>query len=175
MTNEDCHLCYSTRVVPVLDKRIERSPKPGNKYRSYCLHCESWLPMTSAKSYEESLHPHVLPADGDSQNPADVIPADEYGYEAETADLLEKMNGDGRANASRKANGAESEPRSAIEPPSEHEFECPSCRQPVVGYPLNCPYCNISYDWNERIPPTDTEPAESEAESKRPAEPAVTH
>lgn len=170
MMNEDCHLCYSKRVVPVLDKRIERSPKAGNKYRRYCLHCESWLPMTSTKHFQQSLHPHILPADGDPQNPADVIPCDEYGYERETADLLDKMNRNGRAaRHSSNENGS----RSVIEPPSEHEFECPSCRKSVGGYPLECPNCTISYDWNERFPPTDTATAESEPE--QPAEPAAIH
>ncbi|APW99400.1 hypothetical protein CHINAEXTREME_17200 [Halobiforma lacisalsi AJ5] len=136
-------------------KRIERSEKPGNKYRTFCWGCESWGPMTSGQHFRESLHPHVLPADGDPDDPEDVIPLEEYDYEDEWEDLVDdvvdRRTDRARADGSPDDNPPDDNSKSTDENPVSggHEFECPNCETDVTGYPDNCPHCSVPYNWGD--------------------------
>ncbi|WIV67543.1 hypothetical protein [Natrialbaceae archaeon AArc-T1-2] len=155
----ECRYCSSLRTVPVLVKRIERSEKPGNKYRTFCWGCESWGPMTSGQHFRESLHPHVLPADGDPDDPEDVIPLEEYDYEAEWEDLVDDVV-DRRADRARTDGGVIDHTKEAPDEnpdpePDVHAFECPSCATTVTGYPDHCPHCQVPYDWGDDCDDSD--------------------
>lgn len=85
-----CRYCASGRIVPVLDKRIERSHRAGNKFRQLCKGCRRWLPMTSEEHFRNHHSPHVLPADA-SPDAENVIPLTEYEYDDELADLAAEV------------------------------------------------------------------------------------
>ena len=168
MTHE-CRYCASGRVVPVLLKRIERSPTAGNKYRLFCQGCERWLPFCGESDYRQALHPHVLPADGDPDEAAEhIVPLEDYDYGPEWADLVEQATGDrpdpesGMAMADggdgvEEADEADDD-QADEEPESDDEdgeddvevinrFECPGCGATVEGYPDECPTCEAPYNW----------------------------
>ena len=78
MAVDPCGFCSSTRVAVVIDKRIEASPTPGNKYRKRCLACDKWLTMASTAEFETCDFKHVLPRDADPDAEDPTVPADEY-------------------------------------------------------------------------------------------------
>ena len=78
MAVDPCGFCSSTRVAVVIDKRIEASPTPGNKYRKRCLACDKWLTMASTAEFETCEYKHVLPRDADPDAEDPTVPADEY-------------------------------------------------------------------------------------------------
>lgn len=147
----ECEYCASRRVVPVLLKRIERSPTAGNKYRRFCQGCERWLPFCGESDYRQALHPHVLPADGDPDDAAEhIVPLEDYDYGPEWADLVERATGD-RPDAEALTDGGqdvqddesdEGEPEQVI-----NQFDCPGCGETVEGYPDECPTCGAPYNW----------------------------
>lgn len=147
---KECRYCHALRVVPVLDKRIERSPRAGNKYRTFCHNCGSWGPMTSEDHFRSSLHPHVLPADGDPNQPdSELVALENYDYGDEWADLREKVTADRAARA--RADGGVpldeiDDPHS--DEPDENEFNCPDCDHHVSGFPDECPNCGRGYNWS---------------------------
>ena len=128
----DCRTCGAAKVVPVLDKRIERKMTGGgNKYRQYCLKCDSWQPSTSTEVFENHHYPHVLPVDGDPKDPDSVIPLTEYDYGPELAGLVDRIN------------------QRQAEPGPENEFECPVCGVKQAGYPETCDECGATYRWSD--------------------------
>ncbi len=135
--DDHCKYCGSARTVPVLDKRIERSPKPGNKYRAACLECERWLPVTSESEFRRHSNPHVLPADAASDAVHRLIPLEEYDYDDEWADLVESETEVDTGQRAIADGGAE----------EVYRFLCPECSHVVDGKPDECPHCDTSYRW----------------------------
>lgn len=161
MTHE-CRYCSSGRVVPVLLKRIERSPTAGNKYRLWCQGCERWLPFCGEDDYATSLHPHVLPADGDPDQAGEhIVPLEEYDYADEWRDLVERVEGDrpdpqpGTAVADggtvqtdqQHADDEREDSEDSEDVEVVNRFECPGCGEDVEGYPSECPDCGATYNW----------------------------
>lgn len=169
---DECRYCHSKRVVPVLDKRIERSPKAGNKYRTRCLSCQRWLPMTSESAFKNHANPHVLPADADPDEDGSAIPLEEYDYQDEWEDLAEQAGvgggavatdggedveeaGDDRDDRDEDGDqdGSDDVEQGGDDVEQEEEpdnrFKCPAtgCSAVNDGYPDECPECGASYDW----------------------------
>jgi len=153
----DCKWCGSKRVVPVLDKRIERSPKTGNKFRVYCLACDRWMPFTSDKEYRDHLHPHVLPADADPEADDPTVPLEDYDYGPEWRDLAERT-ARSRPEQQAATDGGEvveeDDEADAVdgdEPEPVNRFDCPGagCEAVVEGEPDECPACGVGYDWSD--------------------------
>ena len=145
---EPCQYCASERVAAVLDKRIEKSPTAGNKYRKRCLACERWLPMCSAGDFQTAEHQHVLPADVDPDEDDPTVPAVEFngavdglsGATDATADTPEALT-DGGEDVEPDGDGDEE--------PDVNTFDCPGCGGHVEGYPDECPHdgCGVPYNW----------------------------
>lgn len=138
--DDTCKYCGSGKAVPVLDKRIENSPKPGNKYRAACLaeDCQRWLPLASEEEFRAHPRPHVLPADAGSDDVHRVIPLEEYDYGEEWASLAES------AGQRAMTDGGDD----TVDEP-ENRFTCPStgCEAEVEGKPDECPECGAGYNW----------------------------
>lgn len=143
-----CKYCGSANAVPILDKRIEGSPKPGNPWRSGCLDCERWLPLSNEETFREHPRPHVLPPDAGSDEIDAVVPLEEYDYSDEWADLVERVRaGDQEPDRALATDGG-SDPDDDVDE-AVNRFECPAtgCGDPVEGKPDECPHCGASYDW----------------------------
>lgn len=135
MSSADCRTCGSTRVVPVLDKRIERKPTGGgNKYRRYCRTCDSWQPCTSAETFESHPNPHVLPVDGEPDDPDTIVPLTDYDYGPEWEELADRV-----------AHGQNGSDLNGSTP--ENEFSCPVCGTRQTGFPSGCISCDAVYRW----------------------------
>lgn len=143
--DDHCQYCGSGKAYPVLDKRIENSPKPGNKYRAACLGCERWLPLTSEEEFRAHPEPHVLPADAGSDELGRIVPLEEYDYGEEWAELVEQAN-DQQAVADGGSHVVDDDDRS--EEPA-NRFQCPAtgCEAEVEGKPPECPECGAPYQW----------------------------
>jgi len=157
---EPCRYCASERVVPVLDKRIEQSDNAGNKYRTRCLNCGRWLPMTSADEFEDHDDPHVLPADQDPEGDDPTIPIHEYDYADETAELAAKIDNQGVETQPAVTDGGqeiedddqEDDGDDDLRPVEEHTFECPAtgCESTLTGFPESCSECGAGpFNWPE--------------------------
>lgn len=151
---DECGRCYSTAVVPVCDKRIERSPLPGNRFRRYCTRCDSWLTFTSKAAFKSHARPHVLPADADPDDPDAVVPIDQYDYADEWNDLRERAGLDRRQpdDGDDDADAVQADAQDAAADPPRNEFDCPNCETHVTGFPDACPDCSQSYDWPDSVP-----------------------
>lgn len=130
--DDHCKYCGSGRAVPILDKRLENSPKRGNKYRAACLECERWLPLASESEFRTHSNPHVLPADAPSDAVHRLVPLEEYDYGPEWAALVGDQSKDQRV----LPDGGQI-----------NRFECPSCGDLVEGRPEECPHCGGGYKW----------------------------
>lgn len=169
MTGE-CRYCGCEKVVPVLDKRIEQSPKAGNKFRTACIGCNRWLPMTSEEVFRSHDRPHVLPLEGvpklssdEDPDVEDVVPLEDYDYGPELADLVERISGDGGQTAA--TDGGQDVPETGDDDvedeledddeEAENRFQCPAtnCDAVHVGHPDECTDpvegegCGIGYNW----------------------------
>lgn len=141
---EPCQYCASERVAAVLDKRMEKSPTAGNKYRKRCLSCGRWLPMCSAADYQTAEHQHILPADADPDDDDPTVQAAEFnGADTASADA-----GDQDDPPEVRADGGEVVDDDDEEP-DVNRFACPECGNPVEGYPDECPHpgCGVPYNW----------------------------
>lgn len=120
----ECRYCASERVVPVLDKRLHNSPSAGNPFRSRCMGCERWLPMTTKAAFKQSPDAMVMPPDQDPDDPA-LVPFDEYDYADKLSDLAAKVDD------------------------SPNQFVCPveGCEADHTGYPDECDDCGTEYNW----------------------------
>lgn len=145
---DTCKYCHSTSAVPVLDKRIEKSPKPGNKYRSACLNCERWLPLASEAEFRGHPRPHVLPADAGSDEVDRLIPLEEYDYGDEWADLVQQET-DQQAQQAIADGGEEPDRDDGDGDETINRFECPAtgCTRTNEGKPASCPGCGAVYQW----------------------------
>lgn len=123
---DECRYCYAEAVVPVLDKRLHNSPTAGNPFRSRCMGCERWLPMTGKDAFKEHPDSMVLPADQDPDDP-DLVLFTEYDYQDELDQLAKKVERGG----------------------TDNEFRCPAdgCEADHTGYPDECGECGVPYDW----------------------------
>lgn len=159
-----CEHCDERAVVPVLDKNIDQSPLPGNKYRTCCIACGAFGPMTSERHWREHRRPHVLPKGRDADVGA-IIPLTEYDYAHEYRELIDRIRatgdvdadpGDVREQAAKQrpeataiADGGQSEPKSD-EPDyhdESHRFDCPCCGRELAGYPDDCTHCGATFGW----------------------------
>lgn len=161
--SDECRYCASERVAPVLDKRIEQAPTAGNKYRTRCLSCWRWLPMTSSDAWEDSQKRWVLPADADPDNDDNLVTSRDYGHPEAEEELAEKVGAqgvdqyteDGQAVAT---DGGEDDAEAAPEVDDdqadqaepENEFSCPSCGHDNTGFPNECVGCGAPYNWPEQ-------------------------
>lgn len=139
---EPCEYCASQRVAAVLDKRIEQSPRAGNKYRQRCLNCGRWLPCCSAADFQTADHQHVLPRDSDPEADDPTVPVEEFdgevdGISAGSNDTPTAMT-DGGTDIEDEEDDVE-----------QNEFNCPKCGVRVVGHPDECPDCGVPYQWDE--------------------------
>lgn len=173
---DECRYCASERVVPVLDVRIEESPTAGNKYRTRCLGCERWLPMTSADTFETHLRPHILPKSADPEADDPTIPLEEWDRAERFQDALDRLedyrdrdrpyalvddvdqDDAGDVEADVDADGhVDGQPVAAdgsgqIDDQADesiNRFECPAtgCDAENDGHPDECPECGAVYDW----------------------------
>jgi phage FluMu protein Com len=168
MAVDPCGFCSSTRVAVVIDKRIEASPTPGNKYRKRCLACDKWLTMASTAEFETSDYKHVLPRDADPDADDPTVPADEYDGKVRSAltpeqhaqrrDDSTELVADGgtedveqpdeddeghKGNSDTSPSTSESSETSedrddGDDSDEEHTFECPRCHAVNTGYPEEC-------------------------------------
>lgn len=149
---DECRFCGSERVVPVLDKRIEQSPTAGNKYRTRCLTCWRWLPMTSGDHWKEHPNAKVLPADADPEENDNLVDAEDA-EDGRLAELQEKVSNRG-VSAERAVTDGGEEPSVKEESDDEQEdvnrFTCPaeSCDNEMTGYPDKCGTCGTPYTWD---------------------------
>jgi len=170
---DPCKYCSSTRVAVVLDKRIQASPTPGNKYRKRCLECSRWLPMASAAQFETAKFRHVLPRDADPEGEEPTVPAEEFDGQvrsaltpeqhaerrAEAADEVAEVLADGGTEGVEKPDDGEAEAADDDQDDEddgddqddeEHTFECPRCHARNTGYPEECEGgCGAVYDWTK--------------------------
>jgi len=170
-SNLECEYCEHESVVPVLDKNIELSPRPGNKYRRACLSCDKWNPATSEETWRTARHPTVLKKGGEGID--DLIRLEEYDYDPELRQLIEEKGlapeepeepgepaHEEDADAERVTESEESSDAPEVpdtepdedeeeeeEEESVNEFECPSCGCHVIGRPDECPGCEADYNW----------------------------
>lgn len=162
---EPCEYCASERVVPVLDKRIEKAPRAGNKYRTRCLGCWRWLPMTSKAAFKQHENSHILPADADPEKEDNLVALDDYDYRDEIEELVEKQERQRAADVAADGgkvlatDGGQDVPESetpTVEDDDDEEqgernrFECPAtgCGATVDGRPEECPECEAPYNWD---------------------------
>lgn len=152
----ECDYCPENAVVPVLDKNIERSPKPGNKFRQCCMACGQWAQMTSEAHFRGHDHPHVLPL-GESERDG-LVRLSEYDYGPEWDDLVDKVSDEPDAEPEHPENrgkalatdGGVDEPEPEPEP--ENSFVCPmdGCEAEHTGYPDECGSCGAAYQWSDQ-------------------------
>lgn len=64
-----CRFCGHDGVVPVKDRKTDRSHRRGNPYRLVCVACERHLCMTSKEEWEEHEDRFVLPTESDDPIP----------------------------------------------------------------------------------------------------------
>ncbi len=141
---EECDYCGAVSVVPVLDKRIEKAPTAGNKYRTRCTNCWRWAPMTSAGAWESSDRKLVLPSDADPEVEDNLVTNREYGRRDAEEELAEKVSEQGIDDDRLAADGGEDVDDQSGE---ENVFDCPACGAEVTGYPESCPECEAPYEW----------------------------
>ena len=141
---DPCRYCQSEKVAAVLDKRIEKSPTAGNKYRQRCLECERWLPCCSAADFQTADHQHVLPADVDADDPDPTVPV------AEFSGPVDGVKG---GTPTAVTDGGQDTDDSDVEDDESesNEFDCPGCGGHVEGFPEYCPHddCGVPYDWED--------------------------
>lgn len=160
---DECDGCDDAAVVPVLDKGIERSPTPGNKFRQRCLACGRWHTMTSEEAFRSHDHPHVLPLGEDGDAIESLVPLEDYQYGPEWRDLAARIGDDveepdgevvGHSGGGKDAmtdGGVNTEPATVEEEDDEPEnlFVCPyeDCETEHTGYPEECGGCGGIYNW----------------------------
>lgn len=142
---EPCRYCASERVAAVLDKRMEKSPTAGNKYRKLCLACSRWLPMCGAADFQTADHQHVLPADADPDDEEPTVPAEEY--DGPVDGLATAASGDDEAPTAMTDGGTDLDDQDDEE--HVNEFDCPECGEHLTGYPDECPTCEVPYRWDD--------------------------
>ena len=148
---EKCRNCEDTAVIPVLDKNIERSPRPGNKYRRCCLTCGKWHKMTSQEYFERHSHPYILPL-GESEHTG-LVKRREYDYGPEIDDLVDHVTQNDPEPEAEVATDGGTEVADLGEndetEDSENTFICPSegCEAEHTGYPDQCGECGTDYHW----------------------------
>lgn len=177
--SDECRYCASERVAPVLDKRIEQAPTAGNKYRTRCLACWRWLPMTSSDAWENSQKRWVLPADADPDNDDNLVTSRDYGHPEAEEELAEKVGAQGvdqyvESGQAVATDGGETTAERATtsmsddqldeavdddlapdadldeQPEPENEFSCPSCGHDDTGFPDECASCGAPYNWPDQ-------------------------
>lgn len=157
---DECEWCDDDAVVPVLDKGIERSPTPGNKFRRRCLACHRWHPMTSEQAYREHDHPHVLPLGADGDADGSLVPLEDYDYAPEWRELVARVSDDvdapghsGGGKVAMTDGGSNTEPATTEEDVEDDEpdnqFVCPydDCETEHTGFPEECDGCGGDYNW----------------------------
>ncbi|WP_018128873.1 hypothetical protein [Haladaptatus paucihalophilus] len=160
---EACRYCEEQAVGVVLDQRIGTGTVPGNKYRRKCLNpdCEAWNPMTSKDYFDAHPLPHVLPADEDPDDPAALVPLDEYDDpDDEYADRLkaiqDRLN---RSNDDTDAADGNDSPEPETGAVAVNRFRCDHCEEAVTGYPERCPNCDALFRWGADASADDREDA----------------
>jgi len=157
MVSDECEYCGSERVAPVLDKRIEQSPTAGNKYRTRCLSCWRWLPMTSADAWKESQLSKVLPATADPEQPDNLVEPEEA-PDGRLEELKEKVASQGvdtHQGEEVAADGGQPEVEDVEDDEQDEEeantFDCPAtdCGATHSGYPDECDECGAPYKWGD--------------------------
>ena len=140
MPLEPCEKCGSGRVAAVVDLRIARSPKPGNKYRTRCIACQNWLKFTGAAKFQNAERQRALPADVDPKTNDCTIPIEEADLTGfDIAGIDQRAVADGGSVEDVDDVEEDEEP--------ENEFDCPRCGTHVTGFPDECPECPATYNW----------------------------
>lgn len=65
----DCTKCGSSRVIPILDKRMEETVRRwgGNRFRRFCKTCQKFGSFTSRDEWENHPDARILPVDADPE------------------------------------------------------------------------------------------------------------
>lgn len=163
---EPCEHCGSERIAAVLWKKIEQSPRAGNKYRLRCLDCGRWLPCCSKGEFQTADRQHVLPADVDPDSETPTVPVGDYDgpvdglREPPTGEPEDGMAADGSGGTVDDDDDAGQEHDDGDDEPV-NEFQCPpshgGCGKTVTGYPDECPHCGAGYDWKNEERETQRE------------------
>ncbi|WP_049970563.1 hypothetical protein [Haladaptatus cibarius] len=164
---EACRYCDDHAVVAVLDQRIATGMKPGNRYRRYCLGCETWNPMSSKEYFEEHPLPHVLPTDANPDDPTLILlskfEADEDDEAERLAEIQARFDHDDPDDFETAATDADYQAAIEADEPEpdakelENRFNCDHCGAQNTGYPAECRQCDAIFRWTaDQRPPEET-------------------
>lgn len=157
----ECEYCGADDVVPVIDKRIERRPTAGNKYRQRCLACWRWHPCCAAEDWETHDDARILPADADPDNEENLLTPEEWEREKAEEEREQKQNERlkevkervGGGEVATDGAGDDQDHGDDVEDSDDeveetNEFDCPECGEHVTGFPDECPACGVPYRWD---------------------------